>query len=165
METEQTSEVHKCTICGNIFDTKQALGGHTHHCKKKHEKKNNVNNEATAETTQSDSSSQEDPPEDTRKPRKERVPFGVHQVRFSDRPSDDGHYYRVFNDNWQKDPGRIQRALAAGYEPVDHPQSGMSVGTNDDGSEIKGVLMRLPQEFKDADDALKEKERAVIDDS
>jgi len=92
-----------------------------------------------------------------------RVPFGVPEKRFEDVASDDGFHYRIFNSNWRKDPTRIERAKRAGYEVVDHVDSGRTVGTNDDGSEIKGVLMRIPKEFWEQDQKLKEEGRSVID--
>ena len=93
--------------------------------------------------------------------RKERVPMGSPERKFNC-PSDDGFHYRVFNDNWKKEPGRIQRAKNAGYEIVDgHEQ--IAVGTNEDGSAIKGVLMRQLQEHFDEDQALKQKELDKVD--
>jgi hypothetical protein len=98
------------------------------------------------------------------RPRKqERVPFGLPEKRFADVPSDDGFYYRIFNDNWKKEPGRVKRALKAGYEIVDHFESGGNVGTNDDGTEIKGVLMRIPKELYEQDQAAKEGKRMEVD--
>lgn len=94
--------------------------------------------------------------------RKERVPFGVPVKRFN-APEEDGHVYRVFNDNWRKEPGRIERARMAGYEMVNHERSGESVGTNEDGSEIKGVLMRIPKELYEEDQAKKQEQLDKID--
>ena len=94
--------------------------------------------------------------------RKERVPFGVPARRFN-APEDPDYVYHVFNDNWRKEPGRIQRAVAAGYEMVDHARSGESVGTNDDGSEINGVLMKIPRELYEEDQAMKQKEVDKVD--
>ena len=93
--------------------------------------------------------------------RKERVSMGSPERKFNC-PSDDGFHYRVFNDNWQKEPGRIQRAKNAGYEIVEgHDQ--IAVGTNEDGSAIKGVLMRQLQEHYDEDQAAKQKEIDKVD--
>jgi hypothetical protein len=92
--------------------------------------------------------------------RKERVPFGVPQQKFGT-PPNDGFKYRVFNDNWRKEPGRIQRAMDAGYEKVaESPINGMAVGTNEDGTPINGVLMRIPKEWYDED---QEKKQAEVD--
>jgi hypothetical protein len=68
----------------------------------------------------------------------------------------------VFNDNWRKEPDRITRANAAGYEIVDgYP--GITVGTNDDGTSINGILMKIPKEFYEADQKLKQQEIDKVD--
>ena len=96
--------------------------------------------------------------------RKERIPFGVPSQRFSVSKEDaEKYHYHVFNDNWRKEPGRIERALNAGYEMVDHDRSGETAGTNEDGSEIKQVLMRIPKEMYDQDQAAKQAELDKID--
>ncbi|MBW2003085.1 MAG: hypothetical protein JRI72_00510 [Deltaproteobacteria bacterium] len=129
-----TQGKYKCEYCNEAeFDTLQQLRGHQMKCRPKNKEE-----------------------------RQERVPFGSPQRRFKPSP-DDGYHYRVFNDNWRKEPGRIQRARAAGYEVVDDPMSGGTVGTNDDGTEIKGVLMRIPQELYDEDQAKKNRELDKID--
>lgn len=92
---------------------------------------------------------------------KDRVPFGTPQRLFSC-PENDGFHYRVFNDQWAKEPGRIQRAKKAGYEIVKDTGS-YPVGTNDDGSPIKGILMRIPQEMYDSDQAVKQLEVDKVD--
>jgi len=94
--------------------------------------------------------------------RKERIPFGGPAQRFRT-PKNDGFVYRVFNDNWKKDPERIKKALEAGYELVNEDQSGKSAGTNDDGTVIRGVLMRIPKQFFDEDQAVKQKEIDKVD--
>lgn len=101
--------------------------------------------------------------EKSKKDRMKRKPFGAPVRRLNCPEDDDKFHYRVFNDNWKKEPGRIQRAMDAGYEAVAHEVTGMSVGTNDDGSEIKGVLMRIPKEWYDEDQELKNKELDKID--
>jgi len=71
-----------------------------------------------------------------------------------DCPEGDGYRYKVFNDNWQHKPDRIQQAQRAGYEFVDSENEKMkpkTVGTNDDGSPITGRLMRIPQVIYDED--------------
>ena len=134
----QEEEVFKCHICNEAeFSTKQKLGAHQGHCKLKHP---------------------------DRLERSSRVPFGVPAQRFSISDEDKKKYHHhVFNDSWKKEPGRIQRALAAGYELVEHDKSGATAGTNEDGSEIKGVLMRLPIETYKADQALKNREIDKVD--
>jgi len=137
---QEQPPVFKCEICEATFDTNQKLGSHRQHCVKK-----TISTQETA------------PKVDSRQPRQKRVPFGEQETRLPAGPSDDGFYYRVFNDNWQKEPGRVARALRAGYQVFDlSPSSGMTVGTNQDGSEIKGVLMRIPAVLKAEDDLAKE---------
>uniref|UniRef100_A0A6M3IPC0 Uncharacterized protein n=1 Tax=viral metagenome TaxID=1070528 RepID=A0A6M3IPC0_9ZZZZ len=93
--------------------------------------------------------------------RKDRVPFGSPQSRLPG-ARNDGYHYRLFNDNWNKEPGRIQRALNAGYEVV-QDFTAMAVGTNEDGTAIKGVLMRIPKELYEEDQKLKQKEVDLVD--
>lgn len=144
--TEQQEKI-VCNYCGkDTFENSNQLRGHQMTCRPKEDTKAKTV-EAEKTTTQ----------------RKERIPFGARTKRFN-APENDGFMYRVFNDNWRLEPGRIQRALAAGYEfiPEDN-QSGRSVGTNDDGSEIKGVLMRIPKEIYDEDQKVKQKEIDKVD--
>lgn len=97
--------------------------------------------------------------------RKERVPIGVPEKKWSC-PVNDGYHYRVFNDNWMTRPGNIQKAKAAGYEFVDSEsdrQKPQIVGTNDNGTAITGYLMRIPQEIFDEDQKAKQKEVDRID--
>ena len=131
-------EMFKCYICNESeFDSKQKLSVHQTHCKLKHP---------------------------DRLERSSRVPFGVPAQRFSIPDEDQKKYhYHVFNDNWRKEPGRVQRALSTGYEMVEHERSGESAGTNEDGSEIKQVLMRIPKELYDQDQAAKNREMDKVD--
>jgi len=87
MEEEKQVEMFKCYICNESeFDSKQKLSVHQTHCKLKHP---------------------------DRLERSTRVPFGVPEQRFSIPKEDSEKYhYHVFNDNWRKEPGRIQRALS-----------------------------------------------------
>ena len=136
-----SEEKHRCGYCNEVeFDTAQQLRGHQMRCRPEviQEKK-----EVTEERT-------------------ERVPFGTPEQKWNT-PSDDGYHYRVFNDNWRKEPGRVQRAIKAGYEIFDHEKSGTNVGTNDDGTEIKGVLMRIPEKFYKEDQGRKARELDKID--
>jgi len=141
----------KCEFCGKAFtgdDGKNASHQrdmHVIHCSKNPESHRYPRNRSDG-----------DQPD-----RAERIPFGMPQRNFQ-APSDDGFHYRVFNDNWAKEPGRIQRAKRAGYEVVEGTES-MAVGTNDDGSPIKGILMRIPQEWFDEDQKLKQKEVDKVD--
>ena len=105
-----------------------------------------------------------EPVEPKEKPKKfkrgERIPFGAPVKRFNV-PKDDGYVYRVFNDNWKKEPGRIKRAEMAGYEIWKGTNE--NVGTNDDGTEIKGVVMRIPKELYEQDQEIKQAELDKVD--
>lgn len=86
---------------------------------------------------------------------------------------------RVINDI----PGRIESALAGGYEFVeakDAPGWGNAiedgntdlgtkvsrvVGTNSDGTAMRGYLMRIPKEWYDADQAEKMQKVDAVDDA
>ena len=137
--TEQ-KEKFVCEFCGkDTFENANQLRGHNMTCRPK---------DVKADERQGQ--------------RKERIPFSNKAKRFNV-PENDGFEYRVFNDNWRLEPGRVQRALDAGYELVDNKQSGKSVGTNDDGSEIRGVLMRIPKALYDEDQKKKWDEIDKID--
>jgi len=71
--------------------------------------------------------------------------------------------YYTFNENWQKDPRRIERAERAGYKRTDANK--VTVGTNDDGSPIYGVEMRIPKEWYEEDQAKKQKELDKVDEA
>lgn len=130
-------EKFKCEHCNEAeFETPQQLRGHQMKCRPKDIQE--------------------------REARTERIPFGTPEQKWNT-PDDDDYHYRVFNDNWKKEPGRVQRAMRAGYEVVDDKKSGMNVGTNDDGSEIKGVLMRIPRKFYEEDQGKKARELDKID--
>ena len=137
-EVEEKQEMFKCWICNESeFDSKQKLSVHQTHCKLK-----NPNY----------------------RERTSRIPFGVPVQRFTISKEDsEKFHHHVFNDNWRKEPGRIKRAISAGYEVVDHDRSGETTGTNEDGSEIKGVLMRQPKEIYEEDQALKNEEMDKVD--
>lgn len=91
--------------------------------------------------------------------RKDRIPFGVPRQSVVT-PQDDGYIYRVFNDNWTREPDRIKRAADASWEVVRNVNAR---GSNEDGSPIEGVLMRIPKELYDSDQSLKQKEVDKVD--
>lgn len=97
--------------------------------------------------------------------RRDRTPIGVPTMNWSC-PDNDGYQYRVFNDEWMSRPDNIQRALSAGYEFVDSEEKRQKpkvVGTNDNGTPIKGYLMRIPKEIFDEDQAAKQKDIDKVD--
>ncbi len=97
--------------------------------------------------------------------RKERKPIGAPEKKWSC-PVNDGYQYRVFNDDWMTRPGNIQKAQSAGYEFVqsdDDKQKPQIVGTNDNGTPIRGFLMRIPKVIYDEDQAAKQKPVDAVD--
>ena len=150
----ENEEKLTCEFCGEYSGDKRQVNMHKLHCKSK-----------PPEEKEKEKEKEVKPPERERPApdRKERIPFSVPQRRLNS-PSGDGFHYRVFNDHWRKEPGRIQRALSAGYEVVQNFDS-MTVGTNEDGSEIKGVLMKIPQELYEADQKLKQREVDKVDEA
>jgi hypothetical protein len=140
-------ETVKCDVCNEYEGSERQVISHQIHCKKK-------NAEGTGSET---------PEPRTRETadRKERIPFGAPQQKLT-APDDDRYQYRYFNDGWAREPGRIQRALDAGYEVVEGKEP-VAVGTNDDGSPIKGILMKIPKEIYEEDQALKQKEVDRVD--
>lgn len=142
------SELIKCNICNEYEGSERQVISHKIHCKKKEETVNPMNVEPR-KREQSD--------------RKKRVPFGQPEKRLN-APEDDEYVYRVFNDNWRKEPQRIQRAEQAGYEHVEGWKE-VAVGTNDDGSPIKGRLMRIPKEMYEEDQRAKQREIDRVDEA
>ena len=94
--------------------------------------------------------------------RKKRIPFGAPRQKLEVLNQDPNYHYHRFNDNWRKEPDRIRRAMAAGYEKVEGDDP-VTVGTNDDGTAIEGVLMRIPKEFYEEDRKAKEAELDRVD--
>ena len=82
-----------------------------------------------------------------------------------------GFVYRIFNANGPKDLARIEDMKEIGYELVDHPievgdrtaNTASTLGTAEvhTGSGTKGLVMRIPKEYYDEDQSLKQ--RAILD--
>lgn len=89
-------------------------------------------------------------PKNTR--RKERRPFGRQEAKLT-YPPREGFTRRFFND----DPGRVERALDAGYTHVvkDSHNYTRPGGTNKQGGGRTLFLMEIPTEFYDEDFAAK----------
>lgn len=151
----EKDKVYTCEICNDYQGTKTQLRGHMPHCERA--SKENSGFEMVVEPEIKEEPEPEMPPE-----RKKRIPFGMPHKKLPDVPENDGYQYRVINDNWHKEPGRVMRAMAAGYEKVQGHESG-AVGTNDDGSPIMGVLMRIPKELYEEDQKEKQKEIDKVD--
>lgn len=105
-----------------------------------------------------------EPPKPKEPERRERVPFGSPTRKLRAPNDDENYHYHIMNDNWQKEPGRIQRALDAGYQKVEG-WNPITVGTNADGSAIKGILMRIPRKFYNEDQESKQRENDRIDEA
>ena len=155
---DKEKEKFVCEICEKYEDANErSVTAHEIHCKKKAAAQE-IPEEPVIET--------EEPvvePREREKPdRKERIPFGALKKRLPSVPDNDGFQYRVINDEWSKDPDRVKRAMQGGYEKVEGYDQ-MVVGTNEDGSAIKGTLMRIPQEWYDEDQKVKQREVDMVD--
>lgn len=90
-----------------------------------------------------------------------RKPFGVQESKLA-YPPRPGYARRWFND----EPGRVQRAMEAGYAHVKGPDGkrvSRSVGTAERGGGLTSFLMEIPQEFYDEDFAAKQQALDDID--
>lgn len=102
--------------------------------------------------------------------RQQRVPLGTPQAKLAVEPRS-GYMRRWINDK----PGRIQKALAGGYQHVtqvvesdeEKRSENISavVGVNEDGTPMRAFLMEIPQRLYDQDQKAKEAEIAKIDDT
>jgi hypothetical protein len=91
-----------------------------------------------------------------------RIPFGASQQKLSypPRPGFHRHWFR-------DDPGRVERAKAAGYDHVQDPLTGQPVsrlgGVAEGGGGLGMYLMEQPQHWHDEDVALGQKPVDEID--
>lgn len=84
-----------------------------------------------------------------------RKPFG-NQVQKLAYPLRSGYHRHWFND----EPGRIEKALEAGYTHVEDKEGKKVVrvvGVNQGGGSLHGYLMEIPQEWYDEDMAAQQK--------
>lgn len=85
----------------------------------------------------------------------ERRPFGRQEYKLSGYATDPTCVPRWFNDT----PGRIMRALQAGYRHVNDRESGgkvaLGVGTAERGGGLNAYLMEIPKQWYDEDFAAK----------
>lgn len=98
-------------------------------------------------------------PESTLPQRSARKPFGSMTLKL-DYPQREGFHRHWFNDI----PGRVSRALEAGYEHVkgnDGKNVSRTVGTAEGGGALTAYLMEIPEEWYREDMA---KEQQIIDD-
>lgn len=105
---------------------------------------------------------QHDPEAEHGPGRRTRVPFGATQQKLSypPRPGFHRHWFR-------DDPGRVERAKAAGYDHVTDPQTSRPVtrlgGAAEGGGGLDMYLMEQPQHWHDEDVALGQKPVDEID--
>jgi len=152
----ERDKIYTCEICHDYQGTKNQLRGHEPRCRAKmQEEQNNTENIEITHTPE------QAIPEPTLE-RRERIPFGVPKKNLPSVPENDGFQYRIVNDKWARDPDRVKRAEEGGYTKVDWHVPG-PVGTNDDGSPIMGVLMRIPKDLYEADQKEKQKEVDRVD--
>lgn len=93
-----------------------------------------------------------------------RRPFGKQEYRLANFPTTPGFVPRWFNDT----PGRVARAIAAGYRHVDDHEGGrvkLTVGRAEGGGGQVAFLMEIPQEFYNEDFAAKQANLDIIDDT
>lgn len=86
-----------------------------------------------------------------------RKPFGAHEQRLA-APNRPGYFRYWFND----EPGRIERAIEAGYDHVkdaDGRPINRVVGKTGAGSGLIAYLMECPEEFYNEDMAAAQQER------
>lgn len=97
----------------------------------------------------------EAPAEHATAPRRTRKPFGHIEQKLS-YPKREGFVRRWFNDS----PGRIIRALEAGYSHVVDERTGKNAellgGKDERGHPVMMFLMEIPKEFYDEDFAAKQ---------
>jgi hypothetical protein len=82
-----------------------------------------------------------------------RIPFGTPQLKLASDPRP-GFHRRYFNDV----PGRIERALNAGYSHVKDSNGNnvtTTVGVAKEGGALASYLMEIPKELFDGDQAAK----------
>ena len=157
-----------CECCGDYEkENKRSVNMHEIKCKKNTEletlREQVKKQESEPVAKQEPETEEEESKEEIKPERTERIPFGARKQKLIG-PDDDKFQYRYFNDNWSKEPGRIQRAERAGYVRVEDYES-VNVGTNDDGSPIKGILMKIPKEIYEEDQKVKRKEIDRVDEA
>lgn len=117
------------------------------------------------------------------KSRRTRRAFGVRRLKMEidaatlDRLESEQMVPRWVND--ENNGQRIRDAIEGGYEFVESQGSEevgseqvdadkkikLTVGTNKDGSPLYAFLMAIPKEFRDEDNAAKERQNKMVDDS
>jgi hypothetical protein len=91
--------------------------------------------------------------------------------RLAVRDQDPNYVYRIVNTNLDSDPDRVQNLVDAGYEivpskkagpvgdtKVDNPSALGSAGQISVGQGTKAIVMRIPREYYEEDQRLKEAE-------
>ena len=166
VEYVEESGTWKCECCDYEKENKRSVNLHEVGCKKNKELetlREQVKQQETEPVAKQEPETKEEEKQEPNPERTERIPFGARKQKLIG-PDDDKYQFRYFNDNWSKEPGRVQRAERAGYVRVEGYDS-VNVGTNDDGSPIKGVLMKLPKELWEADQREKHKVLDRVDEA
>jgi len=154
-----------CEFCGEPFDTPAQLRGHV-----RGGHNDNPLPDSPVRNRNHD------------KNRKERVGIGSLKRKLFVSNIPKGKHARWINDNWRKDPTRIQDALQSGWtflkrDGVTVGQGSIdentdmgdliskAVGVNEDGTAITGYLMVIDQDLYDEDQAVKQKVPDKIDEA
>ena len=158
------TDLYRCSLCHGYTGTPQQVNLHSYRCAKREAKRGtppaNDSSSIPTTTTTSESPGVETEQEPVRR---KRIPFG--RRRQSVLPTGDRKYFeRVFNDNWDHDPARIQKAIDAGYDRVPGREA-HHAGPNKNGSSIKGVLMRIPIELHEEDEAERSRQQKRRDEA
>jgi hypothetical protein len=113
----------------------------------------------------------------TLKERPKRAPLAG-RSRLTLKNRDPNYHYRIVNANLESDPDRVQNLLDVGYEivpkdaagetgdkRVDNPSALGSAGQISVGQGTKAVVMRIPKEWYEADQAEKQAEITTVEQS
>ena len=168
MIEEVTGEqVIVCEICGTYSGSAAQLRGHRMQCKIKSEKPLVMKSPEELQTELDEAKAQiaamqatqsapmPEPRKREQPDRTKRVPMGKRGESLGPPNTDKNFHVHIFNDGWRKNPDRVQKALRAGYVPMEGFEP-VIVGSNKDGTPIKGIRMQLPIELYEQDQAIKQ---------
>ena len=109
--------------------------------------------------------------------RPKRVPV-TKRSRLTVRDQDPSYHYRIVNANLESDPDRVADLIEQGYEivpgkatggtgdkRVDNPSALGSAGQISVGGGTKAVVMRIPKDWYNEDQAAKQAEIKAVEDS
>ena len=158
------TEKYECAYCGQYADEdKKKVNAHSIHCAARAEASDEP--DILQSPLPAPEPEEMDLQERIRRIREKREESGYNERQQSHDPfPNDGYHYHIFNDKWKRQPNRIRDMIAKGYEAVDD-ESQLHRGTNDDGSGIVGIVMRIPQEIYDEDQKAKQVEVDKVDEA